>query len=193
MMRSVALSAAAIAMGSALITIHAGAQAPAAQGVRPAAVNPCTAPANKVVAENCKPGNPRTDWDVNAEGDPTIQGFATEMSVNLGESVDFKIRSDASRYRIDVYRMGCYGGNGARLIQTIRPSAALPQAQPLCITAPQRLVDCGSWKTSASWRVPADAVSGGYVARLVGGDDAPQNLRSEIGPRTGPAGSWELP
>ena len=48
--------------------------------------------ANKVVAENCKPGNPRTEWDVNADGDPTIQGFATEMSVNLGESVDFKMQ-----------------------------------------------------------------------------------------------------
>jgi len=180
--------------GSLLIALIAA--YPAAQGPTPpatGAANPCSAPANRIVAENCRPGNPRTEWDINSDGDPTIQGFATEMSVNLGESVDFKIRTDSPRYRLDIYRMGWYGGNGARLVQTIRPSVALPQAQPECITAPQRLVDCGSWKTSATWRVPADAVSGVYVARLIREDDAPQNWRSEIGPRTGPAGTWDPP
>src|SRR4051812_38656432 len=187
-MRSVSRNTATAVVGFVLITLIAA--SPKAQG--PSA-NPCAAPSNKIIAENCRPGNPRTEWDINSDGDSSIQGFATEMSVNLGENVDFKIRTDSPKYRIDIYRMGWYGGNGARLIQTIRPSVALPQAQPDCITAPQRLVDCGSWKTSASWRVPAAAVSGVYVARLVREDDAPQNWRSEIGPRTGPAGSWELP
>src|SRR5262245_44609566 len=53
----------------------------------------CAAPANKIVAENCKPGNPRTEWDINLEGDVTIQGFAAQMSVNIGEAVDFKVKS----------------------------------------------------------------------------------------------------
>src|SRR5579862_4346719 len=185
-MRSVSLKTATAVVGFFLIALTSAspkAQAPSA--------NPCTSPANKVVAENCKPGNPRTDWDINADGDASIQGFATEMSVNLGQSADFKIRTDSPRYRIDIYRMGWYGGNGARLVQTLRPTVPLPQAQPDCIQAPQRLVDCGNWKTSASWRVPADAVSGVYVARLIREDDAPQNWRSEVGPRTGPAGSWD--
>ena len=188
-MRSTASGAAAVTLGVLLCASGAWAQAPSG----PAVANACAAPANKLIAENCKPGNPRTEWDINADGDPTIQGFATSMSVNLGETVDFKIRTDSSRYRIDIYRMGWYGGNGARLIQTMRPSAALPQAQPDCITAPQRLVDCGNWKTSASWRAPADAVSGVYIARLIREDDAPQNWRSEVGPRTGPSGSWDPP
>ena len=154
------------------------AQAPAASGAAPAA-NPCTAPANKVVAENCKPGNPRTEWDINASGDLTIQGFASPMTVNLGENVEFKVRTHSPKYRIDIYRMGWYGGSGARLIQTIRPSAPLPQAQPDCLEANQRLVDCGNWKASASWRVPADAVSGVFVARLIREDDEPEPWRSE--------------
>jgi hypothetical protein len=37
----------------------------------------CTNPANRIVAENCKPGNPSTEWDINGSGDPHIQGFAT--------------------------------------------------------------------------------------------------------------------
>lgn len=145
-----------------------------------AASNPCASPANKIVAENCKPGSPRTEWDINSSGDSTIQGFATEMSVNLGETVSFKVETVSPRYRIDVYRMGWYGGNGARLIETVRPSVPLPQAQPDCLILTQgRLIDCGNWKVSASWRVPADGVSGVYVARLVREDDEAASWRSE--------------
>jgi hypothetical protein len=68
-----------------------------------------------------------------ANRDPQIQGFATEMSINLGETAQFKVKTHSPRYRIDIYRMGWYGGNGARLIQTIQPSVSLPQAQPECI------------------------------------------------------------
>jgi hypothetical protein len=141
---------------------------------------PCASPANKIVAENCKPGNARTEWDINSSGDSTIQGFATDMSVNLGETLSFKIDTDSPKYRIDIYRMGWYGGSGARLIETIRPSVALPQAQPACLVLNQgRLVDCGNWKVSASWRAPANGVSGVYVARLVREDDEPASWRSE--------------
>ena len=191
-MRSVSLTATPVVIGFLLITANPAAQAPGAPATRPG-VNPCTAPPNKIVAENCKPGNPRTEWDINADGDPSIQGFATEMSVNVGESIDFKIRTHSPRYRIDIYRMGWYGGTGARMIQSFRPAVTLPQAQPDCIEAPQRLVDCGNWKTSATWRAPPDAVSGVYVARLIREDDEPQNWRSEVGSRTGPSGSWEPP
>lgn len=150
------------------------------QTAAPAAADPCASPANKIVAENCKPGRPREEWDVFSLGDPEIQGYATEMSVNLGETVDFKVRTHSSRYRLDIDRMGWYGGSGARLVDTIRPSVPLPQAQPDCLVhATVRLVDCGNWKVSASWRVPADAVSGVYVARLVREDDEPEPWRSE--------------
>ena len=143
-------------------------------------LDPCVSPANRIVAENCLPGNPREEWDVGFEGDPEIQGFATDISVNLGETVSFKIRTHSPSYRIDIYRMGWYGGAGARLIETFRPSASLPQAQPDCrIHTNMRFVDCGNWKVSASWEVPADGVSGVYVARLVREDDEPEPWRSE--------------
>jgi N,N-dimethylformamidase beta subunit-like protein len=149
-------------------------------GSAQATPNPCASPANTIVAENCKPGNARTEWDINSSGDSTIQGFATDMSVNLGETISFKIDTDSPKYRIDIYRMGWYGGSGARLIETIRPSVALPQAQPDCLVLNQgRLVDCGNWKVSASWQAPANGVSGVYVARLVREDDAPAPWRSE--------------
>ncbi len=101
-------------------------------------------------------------------GSTNIQGFATDISVNHGQTISFKIDTDASSYRIDIYRLGYYGGNGARLITTILPTAHLPQNQPDCLSdASTGLVDCGNWAVSASWAVPSDAVSGLYIAKLV--------------------------
>ncbi|MDP9374980.1 MAG: DUF4082 domain-containing protein, partial [Chloroflexota bacterium] len=135
------------------------------------AADPCLAPANAIVAENCKPGNPQTEWDVDGMGDDTIQGYAADFSVNKGQTVRFKVKTGASKYRLDIYRMGYYGGNGARKVASILPSAPLPQSQPTCLKdAATLLVDCGNWAVSATWAVPADAASGIYFARLVRGD-----------------------
>ena len=137
-------------------------------GAPPAPADPCTAPANRIVSENCKPGNPSTEWDVNGTGDPTIQGFATDISYNVGDTARFKVQTDSARYRVDIYRTGYYKGLGARLITTIRPTVPLPQRQPDCAADyTVALYDCGTWAVSASWDIPADAVSGVYLARLV--------------------------
>ena len=104
-----------------------------------------------------------------------IQGFATQISVNVGTRVQFKIDTDARAYTIKIYRLGFYGGNGAREVAQVAPSASLPQNQPACASDPAtEIFDCGTWAVSASWNVPADAVSGVYIARLIrtdtGGD-----------------------
>lgn len=52
-------------------------------------------------------------------GDGSIQGFATDISVNVGERIDFKIDTDASAYSIGIYRTGWYGGLGARKVATV--------------------------------------------------------------------------
>ena len=132
------------------------------------ATNPCPSQScpNPIVCENLMQGD--TGWDINGSGDPSIQGFATNMSVNTGETVFFKVNTDAASYYLDIYRMGYYGGSGARKIATVNPSASLPQIQPPCLTeVSTRLVDCGNWEVSASWDVPSAAVSGIYIARLV--------------------------
>jgi N,N-dimethylformamidase beta subunit-like protein/uncharacterized protein DUF4082/Big-like domain-containing protein len=122
---------------------------------------------NAVVCENQNTGAPSSEWDITGSGDASIQGFATEMSVNRGGTVHFKVQTNASSYQIAIYRMGYYGGLGARRIATIAPSAALPQTQPPCLTETATgLVDCGNWAESASWDVPATAASGIYFAKL---------------------------
>jgi len=127
--------------------------------------------ANDIVCENSKPGNPSSQWDISGAGDDTIQGFATDISVNRGGTVFFKINTNAKAYTIEIYRIGYYGGNGARKITTISPSATLPQLQPACITDnATNLLDCGNWAVSASWQVPSNATSGVYIAHLIRSD-----------------------
>jgi hypothetical protein len=137
-----------------------------------AAVAPVTAAspascANPIVCENQLPGTPQSQWDVGTNNDTYIQGFADPFSVNVGGSINFKINSAASSYTIDIYRMGYYGGDGARLITSITPNIAVSQSQPSCNTnTVTGLVDCGNWGVSATWNVPATAVSGVYFAHI---------------------------
>lgn len=123
---------------------------------------------NKIALENMKQGNPKSEWGVDGDGDANIQGFATEISTNIGQTVDFKIATDSTNYRIDIYRLGYYGGDGARKVATINQDLAAPQIQPHPIVDMSiGLIDAGNWDVSASWAIPGDAVSGVYIAKLV--------------------------
>ena len=157
--RHAAISAAACVFALVLL----GIAAPRADAV-------CTPPAgaNEIVRENCLQGTPQGQWDISGAGSSTIQGYATDISVNQGAPISFKVDSPASAYRLDIYRMGWYGGDGARKITTLNAPA---QNQPACNTnASTGLISCANWGASASWTVPATAVSGIYFAHLVRDD-----------------------
>ena len=124
------------------------------------------APSNAIALENQKPGNPESEWGIDGAGSSNIEGFATDISVNHGTTVNFKINTNSSNYRIDIYRLGYYGGMGARKVATIQHNGVQNQPVPLR-DASTGEVDAGNWAVSASWSVPADAVSGVYIAKLV--------------------------
>jgi hypothetical protein len=130
---------------------------------------PCDPPiSNPILCENTRSGNPSSQWSITGAGDASIQGFATDISYNLGDTVRFKINTPSTNYHLDIYRLGYYGGLGARLVATVSPSVALPQSQPACLIATPStgLVDCGNWAQSASWSIPTSAVTGVYFAKL---------------------------
>ena len=56
-------------------------------------------------------------------GDPEIQGFGTRMSAQPGETMTFKISTISDSYRVDIYRVGYYNGDGARKVATLLPFA----------------------------------------------------------------------
>nr|WP_246018845.1 DUF4082 domain-containing protein [Saccharothrix australiensis] len=135
---------------------------------------PCDAPVvNKVLCENSKPGTP--DWQVPSRDD-SILGYTTDISTTPGGQVAFKMLTNAPSYTIDIFRLGWYGGVGARQVGSV--SRTTPQNQPPCLRdSPSALIDCGNWAVSVTWNVPADAVSGIYYARVTRNDNG---LRNEI-------------
>ena len=121
---------------------------------------------NAIVLENQKQGNPESEWGISGSGSTNIEGFATDISVDNGNTVSFKINTNSTNYRIDIYRLGYYGGMGARKVTTIQHTGLQTQPNPLR-NATTGTVDAGNWAVSASWTVPSDAVSGVYIAKLV--------------------------
>ena len=122
--------------------------------------------ANAISSENREPGSPPSEWDVaGGEDDPDLLGFSTNQSYAPGETVRFKIHAlVASAYSIKIYRVGWYGGDGARLIATLAQPDPASQAACQSLTDP---ADCGNWVVTDSWAIPMGQVSGVYLAKLL--------------------------
>src|SRR5437762_12933532 len=61
---------------------------------------------NVIARENTPPGDPPSDWQVNGAGDPSIQGFATQISLTPGQTKFLQTKPPASSYHIDIPRVG---------------------------------------------------------------------------------------
>ncbi|MFM7167362.1 MAG: N,N-dimethylformamidase beta subunit family domain-containing protein, partial [Planctomycetaceae bacterium] len=121
-------------------------------------------------AENAREGT--ADWRLTKTGVdsaskyrcPWIEGFASRTSVRAGESIQFFVSTNpASAFRIEIFRMGYYGGLGARLMQQLGPYQGV--VQPEAETGPRRLREC-RWEPCVELVIPDDWVSGVYVGRL---------------------------
>jgi beta-lactam-binding protein with PASTA domain len=122
-------------------------------------------PSNAIVCENQLTGNLPSEWDISGAGDTNLQGFATDISVNKGETVHFKVDTPSSTFQVDIYRIGWYAGRGARKVAALGSFTGINQ--PNCLTnGTTGLIDCGNWTENASWSVPSTAISGIYIARL---------------------------
>ncbi len=124
--------------------------------------DPCAAPANLIVAENCRPG---TDgWRIDTY-DTAVAGFASATSVAAGETLTFFVTADQPTFDLEIYRTGYYGGRGARLVLEQRGLAG--QRQPSCWEQVETgLISCHTWSPSHTLTVPADWVSGVYLAKF---------------------------
>ncbi len=136
---------------------------------------------NKIVTENQLAGTPKSTWSIHGsianQGDSQIEGFATQISTNAGQTVSFKIDTAASvtGYQLDIYRLGYYGGNGARLITSMHHTGTDNQPNPIFNSA-TNTVDAGNWSVTDSWTIPSTAVSGVYFAKLTSDTGNYQNM-----------------
>ncbi|MBL8096150.1 MAG: fibronectin type III domain-containing protein [Anaerolineales bacterium] len=129
-------------------------------------LDPCAAPANPIVAENCRPGT--VGWRPNGYSE-AIQGYASTTSVAAGDPLTFFVDTEAPVFTLRVYRAGYYGGLGAREVAAFVDTPG--GAQPTCpedFTTGQ--VSCESWRPSVSLTVPVEWPGGVYMARFEVGD-----------------------
>ena len=64
-------------------------------GVMLFGIHPFIFAQNPIAIENALPGNPASEWDISGAGDLSIQGFPTSISVNHGNTINFKVNSVA--------------------------------------------------------------------------------------------------
>src|SRR5262249_7142584 len=123
--------------------------------------------------ENAKPGTP--DWEiVHPAANHEIEGYASAVSVNAGEPIDLFVNTVADHYVVDIFRMGGYGGVGARRVADPIERRGIRQPAPV-IDADTGLAEC-------RWHDPiridtraADGpwTTGVYLARLTATPPAP--------------------
>jgi len=95
-----------------------------------------------------------------------IDGYCSHQSIAAGETLSICVSTEpARRFTIDIYRMGWYGGAGARHMTTLGPLTGKTQAVPEMGPAPARLCEC-RWEPSAKLRIPGDWMSGVYLGKL---------------------------
>ncbi|WP_339910868.1 N,N-dimethylformamidase beta subunit family domain-containing protein [Symmachiella dynata] len=122
-----------------------------------------------IVEENKLPG--ATDWqltrvrpDNKGHRTPWIEGYCSRQSVKAGESIDIMVSSDPPQpFKIEVFRMGYYGGRGARLMTTLGPFEG--QTQPVPTPGKKNLHEC-RWEATTQLTIPDDWLSGVYLGRL---------------------------
>jgi len=95
-----------------------------------------------------------------------IEGYCSRQSVSAGQTLHIFVGTDPARqFNIDVYRMGYYGGAGARHMTTLGPLAGQTQPVPEIGPEPGRLRQC-RWEPSAALSIPDDWPSGVYLGKL---------------------------
>ena len=117
-----------------------------------------------IVTENALPGTYSfTDMSTTGFGDISVASFARQISVNIGETIEFCTNGAPSS--IEIFRVGWYGGLGFRRVDTI---SATPATQPEALTIPgsNGATSCTNWSVTATWAVPTTAVSGMYMAMV---------------------------
>lgn len=135
--------------------------------------------AELIRTENSKPGT--KDWILKKTAIdpetkyrcPWIEGYCSRTSVRAGEEISFHVGTNpSSPFTIDLYRMGYYGGAGARHHRTLGPFKGTTQPDPP--VGNNRLREC-RWESCATLKVPADWVSGVYVGKLTAERDGWQS------------------
>jgi hypothetical protein len=141
----------------------------AATGLVPL-VTPKDRQSDLIAAENQKAGT--TDWLLsNTRVDPKtkyrcpwIEGYCSHTSIHAREELAIMVSTNPpSPFKIDLYRLGYYGGKGGRHLIQLGPFHGKVQPDPEIGT--ERLREC-RWEPAVKLTIPADWPSGVYLGKL---------------------------
>ena len=127
----------------------------------------------------------------NAWGDPgtsAAEGYASQTSVEAGETLNFHVSAPAGlQYRLDIYRVGWYGGPGGRLVTCLPSCGSTNDAVPYLTPGPDAngQVQAG-WPVGATVTVPTSWVTGYHMTRIVSPTAASPGGSSSSGSRPTP-------
>ncbi len=103
-------------------------------------------------------------WHMYGLRSPWIEGYCSHPSISVGETLQVFVSTDPiSEYTLDVFRMGYYGGAGARRVASYGPLIGVTQPTP--IEGTNRVIEC-AWEPSLEIEIPEDWLSGVYLGKL---------------------------
>lgn len=123
---------------------------------------------NPIAAENQQPGT--TDWRIiRGASNHEVEGYASAASAAPGDVVTLFINaSQAGTVHWELFRLGYYGGAGARRVAVSDPISITRQGE--CpVDGTTGLVEC-AWKPSGTVTIDPAWVSGQYLFKLVRDD-----------------------
>ncbi|GAB3666181.1 hypothetical protein GCM10027589_31210 [Actinocorallia lasiicapitis] len=112
--------------------------------------------------ENERPGT--ADWKITKRGEPDeIEGYADHVSVRPGEAFRLYVSTTRASFRAEAFRIGWYGGRGARLVWESGATAGARQ--------PAAKIDPATYTVKAPWKPSLDVQAtdwpeGSYLIRL---------------------------
>ncbi len=124
---------------------------------------------NPIQIENKLEGS--NDWqltrvrvDAGEFRSPWIEGYCSRQSVQAGETIDVCVSTSPARaFKFELFRMGYYGGRGARLVKSIDRIEGKTQAVPE--PGDRNIHEC-QWEPSLSLTISKEWLSGVYLGRL---------------------------
>jgi len=125
----------------------------------------------------------RAPLDTTTMTTPNIEGYASATSVNIGGSIDFFVNTWAPTYTLEIFRMGCYGGMGGRLMMPpVTGLKGIVQPSPTSDPNLNGMTYCQNWQpvppiqpgqtSPHTLVIPNTWCSGVYLVKLTTEDGA---------------------
>ncbi|MDJ0693760.1 N,N-dimethylformamidase beta subunit family domain-containing protein [Mastigocoleus sp. MO_188.B34] len=137
-----------------------------------------TLPNNPIIIENQKIGS--DNWHLtNPATNHEIEGYASLTSVNRASQIELFVNTQDPAYTIEIFRMGWYGGKGARQVTPTITRKGIEQPAPIVDRA-TGLIEC-DWLQPYILHIPENPqestewTSGVYLAKLTGSKTGKQS------------------